>query len=61
MYLLHPSNLCPNKVYACNLLSGSIGAVGSIIVWHFTHVGTVDVPGFSEMELSYRLQKTKSV
>ncbi|KAF5777274.1 putative Bet v I/Major latex protein [Helianthus annuus] len=39
MHLLHPINLCPNKVYACNLLSGSIGAVGSIIVWHFTHDG----------------------
>ncbi|PWA63983.1 START-like domain, Major latex protein domain protein [Artemisia annua] len=33
------STISPGKVHACDLLSGRRGAVGSTIVWHFTHDG----------------------
>ena len=31
------SSICPTKVHGCDLLSGERGAVGSTIMWHYTH------------------------
>ncbi|XP_024989873.1 MLP-like protein 34 [Cynara cardunculus var. scolymus] len=33
------SSICPEKVHGCDLISGERGAVGSIILWHYTHDG----------------------
>ncbi|KAJ9554236.1 hypothetical protein OSB04_018281 [Centaurea solstitialis] len=32
------ASICPDKVHACDLVSGQRGAVGSTISWHYTHV-----------------------
>ncbi|KAF5777282.1 putative Bet v I/Major latex protein [Helianthus annuus] len=33
------SSICPDKIHSCDLLSGTRGAVGSTIIWHFTQDG----------------------
>nr|XP_043613906.1 kirola-like [Erigeron canadensis] len=33
------ASICPGKVHSCDLLSGRLGAVGSTIIWQFTHEG----------------------
>ncbi|KAI3517057.1 hypothetical protein L1887_16264 [Cichorium endivia] len=33
------SSICPEKVHGCDLESGERGAVGSTIMWHYTHDG----------------------
>ncbi|OMO99720.1 hypothetical protein COLO4_13129 [Corchorus olitorius] len=34
----HVSNTCNDKIHACDLHEGEYGKVGSIVVWHYTHV-----------------------
>ncbi|KAJ0865864.1 putative Bet v I/Major latex protein [Helianthus annuus] len=33
------ASICPDKIHACDVLSGRRGAVGSKIIWHFTYDG----------------------
>ncbi|KAI3733838.1 hypothetical protein L6452_13295 [Arctium lappa] len=33
------ASICPHKVHGCDLVSGQRGAVGSTIMWHYTHDG----------------------